>query len=272
MKPDQKDGKTMIPKTIHYCYFGGNPLPPLAETCIESWQKYCPDFEIIRWDEGNYTLDSNPYIKEATTEKKWAFVSDYFRLDVLYNYGGIYMDTDVELIKPINEFLNHSAFSGFESKNGIPTGIIGAVKGNGWIEFLLNDYSDRHFIFNGKLDYSTNVETITRLTKERYPLILNNTFQDLKDVVFYPTNYFCPMYGMDNNIIIEENTYCIHHFAASWLPEELKRIKEKQSGHIKRYGKFIGKSIYYYSYIVYLLKNEGISGVINAIKTKRARL
>ena len=96
----------MIPKVIHYCWFGGNPLPEEAKRCIESWKKYCPDYKIIEWNENNYDVNSNEYMKSAYKEKKWAFVSDYARIDVVYKYGGIYMDTDVELVKGLDNLLN----------------------------------------------------------------------------------------------------------------------------------------------------------------------
>ena len=124
----------MIPKIIHYCWFGGNPLPPLALKCIESWKKYCPDYEIKIWDESNFDININKYATEAYEAKKWAFVSDVARLWVLYNYGGIYMDTDLEVIKPLDEFLYHKAFSGFEDEVNIPTGIIASEKNNNWIK------------------------------------------------------------------------------------------------------------------------------------------
>ena len=152
----------MIEKKIHYIWFGSNPLPPLAKKCIESWKKFCPDYEIVEWNETNFDVNQNIYTKEAYENKKWAFVSDYVRLYALYHHGGIYMDTDVEVLKNLDDYLNHDAFSGFESSNAIPTGIIGAKKGNYHIKQLLNEYNDRHFILpNGEMDLTTNVTTIT---------------------------------------------------------------------------------------------------------------
>ena len=111
----------MIPKTIHYCWFGGNPLPPLAVKCIKSWKKYCPDYEIIEWSEKNFDVSSAPlYVRQAYEAKKWAFVTDYVRLYAMTTCGGVYMDTDVELVKPIDTYLSHEAFSGFEDDTCIP--------------------------------------------------------------------------------------------------------------------------------------------------------
>ena len=110
----------MIPKVIHYCWFGKKPLPPLAVNCIDSWKKFCPDYEIIEWNEKNFDINSNTYVREAYENKKWAFVSDYVQLYALYNYGGIYMDTDVQVLKPLDAFLNDQAFSGFEAYDRVP--------------------------------------------------------------------------------------------------------------------------------------------------------
>ena len=119
----------MIPKTIHYCWFGGNPLPDLAVKCIDSWKKYCPDYEIKEWNEKNFNLDACPYVREAYEAKKWAFVSDYARLYAMVTEGGIYMDTDVEVLKPLDEYLDNLAFSGFQTEKEIPTGIMACEKG-----------------------------------------------------------------------------------------------------------------------------------------------
>ena len=109
----------MIPKKIHYCWFGGNPLPEDAQKYLESWKKFCPDYEIIRWDEKNFDINQLPYVQEAFKAKKWAFITDYVRLYALYNYGGIYMDTDVEVLKSLDSFLELKAFSGFENEENI---------------------------------------------------------------------------------------------------------------------------------------------------------
>ena len=216
----------MIEKTIHYCWFGGNPLPELAVKCIDSWKKFCPDYKIIEWNEDNFNLEECSYVKEAYENKKWAFITDYVRLYVLYNYGGIYMDTDVEVIASLDKFLDNKGFSGFENEESVPTGIMAAESGNPFIGDLLEDYKDRHFILeDGKMDMTTNVETITNLAVNR-GLKLNNTKQVIKDFTFYPKDYFCPKDSRTLKIKLTKNTATIHHFAGSWGNQSGRKLKD----------------------------------------------
>lgn len=225
----------MIPKIIHYVWVGGKPLTPLAEKCIESWKKFCPDYEIKRWDETNFDINQNKYCKEAYDNKKWAFVSDYIRLKVLYDEGGVYMDTDVEVIKSIDEFLDNKAFSGYESNNSIPTGIMASEKNGVWIKELLKDYDTKKFINeDGSLNLETNVVQITKTTKQMYPnLVLNGEKTVLEDVVFYPKDYFCPLELATNKLKKTSNTHTIHWFNGSWLKKSTK-LKNKIVRFCKR--------------------------------------
>lgn len=225
----------MIPKIIHYCWFGGNPLPELAQKCIASWKKYCPDFEIIEWNESNFNIYECNYSKEAYEEKKWAFVTDYVRLKVLYEFGGIYMDTDVEVIKPLDSLLNYQAVSGFESETSIPTGLIASEKANNMIGEFLAEYTDIHFRKpDGKLDLTTNVFRITK-TCYKYGLIPNNCLQVVNDFTFLPKDYLCPKNSKTGETVITENTITIHHFDGSWLSDEEREIKKVTSNYIKKY-------------------------------------
>lgn len=214
----------MIPKIIHYCWFGRNPLPPLAVKCIESWKKYCPDYEIKEWNENNFDLNSYPYVREAYDKRRFAFVTDVVRLYALYHEGGIYMDTDVEVLKPLDAFLSHHAFSGFEDEMHVPTGIMASEKGGKWAKDNLAYYNNRHFLkADGGVDLTTNVETITNYM---LPLGLkqNNTFQDFSGLItFYPKDYFCPKSYQDGQIYLTENTHTIHHFAGSWITKADRR-------------------------------------------------
>lgn len=220
----------MIPKIIHYCWFGGNPLPEDAKKYIETWKKFCPDYEIKEWNESNFDVNSCYYVKEAYDVKKWAFITDYVRLKVLYDYGGIYMDTDVEVCKSLDELLQYNAWSGFESETTIPTGTLASSRANKWIEYLLSYYENRHFInADGSYDTTTNVQTITLMTKEKYKVKLDNSFQIFADnYALFPFEYFCAKSLMDGKIYKTSNTYTIHHFNGSWLtPWEKFRHKIK---------------------------------------------
>lgn len=212
----------MIPKIIHYCWFGRNPMPELAKYCIESWRKYCPDYEIIEWNEDNFDINFNEYLKEAFAAKKWAFVTDVVRLYALVTYGGIYMDTDVELMKPLDKFLELEAFSGFESEMDIPTGIMGGEKEFPLFRELLNDYEGKHFInSDGSYNTTTNVMRITECCQKK-GLIRNNTLQIVDGFTLFPNDYFCPKDHMTGIVKITANTHTIHHFNGSWLSEEKK--------------------------------------------------
>lgn len=213
----------MIPKVIHYCWFGKKPLPELAKTCIASWNKFLPEYEIKEWNETNFNLDQYPYVREAYDNRKFAFVTDVVRLYALYTEGGIYMDTDVEVLKPLDQFLKHNAFSGFENYKDIPTGIMASEKGGKWAKDNLEYYNGKHFIKeNGEFDMTTNVTIITNYMLQ-YGLKQNNTYQDFPELVtFYPKDYFCPKSQVDGKIKLTENTVCIHHFAGSWLNKKEK--------------------------------------------------
>lgn len=209
----------MIPKIIHYCWFGRNPLPDSVMQYIESWKRFCPDFEIRQWNEDNFDINKNRYCREAYEAKKWAFVTDYARLKILYEYGGIYMDSDVEVVKPLDDLLSYNAFSGFEGIGRIPTGTMAAVAGNEWIELLLRDYDEKRFILpDGSLDLTTNVTYITNLTSEKYSLCLDGEMQIFgNNMAMLPFDYLCAKSCEDGKILRTENTYTIHHFAGSWL-------------------------------------------------------
>lgn len=218
--------KFMIPKKIHYCWFGHGKLPEKAEKCIASWKKYCPDYEIIEWNEDNFDINSNLYVKEAYENRKFAFVTDYVRLYVMYNYGGIYMDTDVELIKTLDEFLDAAAFSGFESSNFIPTGIMASEKGFSLYKEFLDYYTERHFIKeNGLPDMTTNVIVMTEISG-KYGLIRNGQFQIIDGWKLYPSDFFCPLNDATGELEITENTVAIHWFAKSWVSPMDRRISK----------------------------------------------
>jgi mannosyltransferase OCH1-like enzyme len=216
----------MIPKKIHYCWFGGKPKPQSVLNYIESWRRFCPNYEIIEWNEDNFNISDNIYCKEAYDSKKWAFVSDVARLSALYQEGGIYLDTDVEVKKSLDDLLDNKGFFGFEVPIYVGTNIIGACKGNEFIKSLLNDYDERRFIkLDGDLDTTTNVEVTTKLAKEM-GLALNGQQQTINGVTFYPQEYFCPYDYTTGRMTKSKLTYSIHWYNQTWIsPKNRRRLK-----------------------------------------------
>ena len=217
----------MIPKIIHYCWFGGKPLPKSAEKCIASWKKYLPDYDIKRWDESNFDVNAIPYTREAYAACKYAFVSDYARFWILYHYGGVYFDTDVEVIRPIDDIINRGGFLGVESnRNGIYTVNPGlgfaATQGTAVIGEMVNLYSTFHFInTDGASDLKNIVEITTDYLSSKG---LQNTdeIQDCCGFTIYPKDYFCPIDYDTRELKITENTRTIHHYAESWVPRSTR--------------------------------------------------
>ncbi len=217
----------MIPKIIHYCWFGKSPMNRDALRFIESWKKYCPDYQLMLWDEERFDVSRNAYTREAYENRKWAFVTDYVRLFALYHYGGIYMDCDVEVVKSLDPFLKNRAFSGFEKYDAVPTGIMASEKGLPVIGRLLDSYRDRHFVLpDGSFDLHTNVEDMTAYFTER-GLLLNNEKQTVEEFTFYPKDYFCPLDNRTYEMNRTENTAAIHHFAGSWI-EDPKKLRQRK--------------------------------------------
>ncbi len=261
--------KQTIPKVIHYCWFGGKPLPELAQRCIASWKKYCPDYEIIRWDESNFDFNYNDYVREAYEAKKWAFVSDILRLYVLVEHGGIYMDTDVELLKPLDNLLEFEALTGFECDEFAITGLMASIKGHKMFREMLDDYNGEHFINeDGSLNMKTNTARATELLL-RHGLILNNTMQTVNGMTFFPNDYFCPKNFATSEVHLTRNTYAIHHFNGSWLPEEV-RCQRRVHATLSQY--LPGCMSIRLAIIYRVLKFRGISFVLHKILARAFRL
>lgn len=206
----------MIPKKIHYCWFGRGKMPELAVKCIESWKKYLPDYEIKEWNEDTFDLDLYPYAKEAYENRKFAFVTDVVRLYAMYHEGGIYMDTDVEVLKPLDFLLQFEGVSGFESGSQIPTGLMASRKGLPLVKEMLDDYNDLHFVKpDGAFDLTTNVIRITNIFN-KHGFIPNGEMQTVADFTLLPKDYLCPKDYRDDKIYLTKNSLCIHHFSGSW--------------------------------------------------------
>ncbi len=210
----------MIPKILHYCWFGKGELPELAVRCLESWKKHLPEYQIVVWNEDNFDVEQYRFASEAYKEKKYAFVADVCRLYALKKMGGIYLDTDVEFLRPIEKYmLNEAAFTGFEDNLLLSSAIMGSEKNGQWINDLISYYSDRSFyLADGSFDMLPNTEIITAFIKTNKNVKINNVFQKLDGyVTSYPSEYFCPKSWQTLKVKQTENTYCIHHFAGSWL-------------------------------------------------------
>jgi len=222
----------MIPKKIHYCWFGDGEKPELVQKCIASWKRYCPDCEILEWNTSNYDVKKNMYMNEAFQAGRWSFVSDYARLDILYEYGGVYLDTDVELIRPIDELLNGTGFIGFEipvdAGYTVNTGQgFGAKPHDEVIGAMLNAYDSLHFILE---DGTQNLQPCPYYNTKALVamgLQLNNSMQQIADITVYPTEYFCPVNWKSKKCMITKNTFSIHHFNASWLTDKEKKKRRR---------------------------------------------
>lgn len=229
----------MIPKTIHYCWLSSDEFPPLIKNCIESWKKYLPDYEFVLWDTNRFKLDGNVWVKQAFETKKYAFAADFIRLYAVYHYGGIYLDTDIEVLKSFNDLLERPYFVGSEGQEVIEAGVFGAEKNSEWVKQCLDYYEGKTFINS---DGSFNTLTLPRIMmaqiskimniQEINPVILNVEMHRKNSEIIYmfPKDYFCAKNHGTGEIEKTENTYCIHHFAMSWLPKKstfLPNMKRK---------------------------------------------
>ncbi|KHE69239.1 glycosyl transferase [Halobacillus sp. BBL2006] len=217
------DQERAIPKIIHYCWFGGKEKPKIVKHCLKSWDKYLSDYELKEWNEQNFDIYSNKYVKEAYDAGKFAFVSDYVRLFVLFYEGGIYLDTDVEVFKPFDDLLFNESFWGFEQENYIATSTIGARKHHSFIKRFLDTYEEKNFINeSGAFNLVTNVAAVTDLLKGK-GLILNGEYQYIEGVGgFYPQTYFSPFDYINYRRLNDETTYAMHYFHKSWMPVNVK--------------------------------------------------
>lgn len=205
--------QNMIPKTIHYCWFGRGKQNELIKKCLLTWKEVLPEYKIILWNEDNFPVNKYPFAKQALNDKKWAFVADVARLHALYYYGGIYMDTDVEVLKPIDQFLHHGFFAGYESARHLSAGIMGAKQYNKYIGLLLAWYND--YTYGRDFYEIANTRIITRITRLNCGLKPNGKQFEFGDCCYYPQDYFCPEL-VDDKWNITPNTYTIHHFTGLW--------------------------------------------------------
>ena len=234
----------MIPKVIHYCWFGGAPLPEKERKCLENWKKFCPDYEIIRWDESNYDVSVCPYMQQAYDCKKWGFVPDYARLDIIYRHGGIYLDADVELLKSLDPLLTHAAFMGRESAFRIGPGLgFGAEPGHPFLRKNRDLYQNLPFL---RLDGTMNLTPSSQYTTELLlaeGLSPEDRLDEIAGVTIYPTVFFSPIQYATGLGAPTEQTYSIHWFSASWFEPEAKANLLATRRAYKRFGPRFGKFV-----------------------------
>lgn len=239
-----------IPHVIHYCWFGGKPKPESVLRCIESWKKFCPGFEIKEWNETNYDVHKHPYMEKAYNEKRWAFVPDYARLDIMYQYGGIYLDTDVEVIRDLSPLCSCKAFKGFENAEKVNDGQgFGCIPGLPIFKEMIACYDgdEPYDIIDGNQEYIESPRLCTKVLL-RHGLKQDGSKQVVGDIDIFPVDYFCPKDFSTGRIKITENTYSIHHFDGSWhgknagfylkIMQILNRIFGQEKG-MKAFGKLM---------------------------------
>lgn len=241
---------TEIPKIIHFCWFGGNPLPESARRCIDSWKKHLPDYEIKEWNESNFDINSIPYTAEAYKARKYAFVSDYARFWILYNYGGVYFDTDVEVLKDMSPIIQSGPYMGCETNCGrkgyadVNPGLgIAATPGLDFYREMIASYKSRHFCNS---DGTHNLSTVVDYTSElltKYGLSGISETERIAGINIYPKEYFCPKDYITNRLHITANTYTIHHYSATWKSSSQKMFTLVE--HLFGYSvaHFIGKNL-----------------------------
>ena len=247
----------MIPKIIHYCWLSEDPVPQNLKDCMDSWKKKLPDYEFIKWDFTRFDKQKSEWVRDAFDNKKYAFAADYVRLYAIYNFGGIYMDMDIEVIKPFDELLNEPYMLAYErpSCNGIEAGCFGAEKGNEYIKACLDSYEGKHFI---KEDGSFEQTPLPMIMKS---VIDKNGFE----LKIYNHNYFTAKSYETGIVKVTDETFCVHHFAGSWKTDEEKEIIERTKKLTSVFGYKIARNMaeYYCA-----MKNRKIKGVAELTKRK----
>lgn len=237
----RRNESQIIPKKIHYCWFGGGELPGHFQKNIESWHTHCPKYEIIEWNERNYDVDKNKYMKQAYEHKKWGFVPDYARLDIVNTYGGIYLDTDVQILKSFDVLLQYDFFCGFEHAGSVNFGQgFGAVRSHPIICDMLNEYAQMEFCGEEGSFNITPSPVYQTATLERWGLKRNGMVQQTEHFLVLSPEFFSPVnefgYGVPT-----ENTFSIHQYAAAWYDENQRRRKEKIIQNYEMIQKRIGE-------------------------------
>ncbi|MEG1744381.1 MAG: glycosyltransferase, partial [Ruthenibacterium sp.] len=242
-----------IPKKIHYCWVGGGEMPENNLRYIESWKKFCPDYEIIRWDESNYDFTQNKYMADAYAAKKWGFVPDYARIDIVYQNGGIYLDTDVEIVKNLDPLLSDTCFFAFDKVGQVNLG--GGFGGEAGSETLrrLRDAYDTLSFYNadGTLNLVPSPLYTTRFLKDMDAFAFDGTMQRKNGVAVYPWQCFDPYNGLEGTMKTNETTFTIHWYDASWLDAKQKKYVVLMGKYQRRFGKKLGMFLFWPVSMVY---------------------
>jgi len=230
----------VIPKVIHYCWFGGKPLPETANRCLASWGTHCPGYQIRRWDETNLDVHRCRFARQAHAAGAWAFVSDWARLRIVHDHGGIYLDTDVELVQPLDDLLAWRAFFGFQHDGSVATGLgFGAEQGHSVVAALLAGYEAASFIGADGRSVTTPCPQRDSAVFARLGFRLDGSFQDREGVAVLPPEYLCPKSFESGHVTITPLTHAIHHFQASWhTTAEAADLRRR-----RRYARLCGKSL-----------------------------
>lgn len=237
----------MIPKIIHYCWFGGKEKDKLSKECIKTWHKHLKGYEFKEWNESNFDINSSEYVKQAYAAKKWAFVVDYVRFWVLKNYGGIYLDCDVKVYKDFTPLLDCEAFTSFEGAHSEKTpkleaAIMGTVPNGKWISDMFTYFAEKRFVDRPNGDYDDIVipRPIADMTIEKYGLVPNDTYQELDGLVVYPRKILSPLNGETKENFTCEESYSIHLFNWSYCPDNEVRTYQR---FMNKYGRKKGKAL-----------------------------
>lgn len=212
----------MIPKIIHFCWLSGDPYPDEIKKCLESWKKYLPEYEIMLWDTNKFDINSSVWVKEAFENKKYAFAADYIRLYALYHYGGIYLDSDILVYKTFNDLLDLPYFIGQEYCGSLEPAAFGTEKNNKWVKCILDYYTDRHFVINGRFDTTTLPEIFNKQLKDKYSFIRifkkRSYINDNKVIYVFDKNFFNSRNAY--RVVKSKKSYCAHNYLGSWQKKD----------------------------------------------------